>query len=56
MAIMVSKLTYVIEQSHLGLWYPLVGTAAAAAATAAVCSGGHGHGLAIFISEEIIRD
>ena len=53
MAIMVSKLTYVIEQSYLGLWYPLVGTAAAATA---VCSGGHGHGLAIFISEEIIRD
>ena len=53
MAIMVSKLTYVIEQSHLGLQYPLDGTAAAATA---VCSGDHGHSLAIFISEEIKRD
>ena len=36
MAKMVPKLTYVIEPSHLGLQYPLDGTAAA---TTAVCSG-----------------
>ena len=53
MAIMVPKLTYVIEPSHLGLQYPLDGTAAAATA---VCSGDHGHDVAILISEEIKRD
>ena len=53
MAIMVPKLTYVIEPSHLGLQYPLDGTAAA---TTAVCSGDHEHVLVIFISEEIKRE
>ena len=40
MAIMVPKLTYVIEPSHLGLQYPLDGTAAATTTTA-VSSGDH---------------
>ena len=53
MEIMVSKLTYVIEQSHLGSQYPLDGTAAAATA---VCSGDHGHDVAILILEEIKMD